>query len=405
MKLLVFAHIPPPHHGQSYMVKLLLDGLGGDCRVGAQTARGPVQCYHVNARVSDNMEDIGALRFGKMVLILRYCFEAIWCRFRHGVRTLYYVPAPGKRAAIYRDWVVMLLCRPFFRRSIYHWHAVGLGDWLQKEGYWWERRLTHWLLGKPDLSMALAIPSIRDALWFRSRHVAIMPNGVADPFSDFEKTILPLRAARLHARRRLLAGQTLSAEERAAAGGDPEVFRVLFLANAIREKGLFDSVDGVVLANAKLRAQNSPLRIHLVITGSFYEVAERAEFDAQMASPDIHGAIEYAGFVTGAQKTELLRTSDCLCFPTYYHAEGFPLVILEAMAAGMNIVTTRWRAIPEQLPPEHPGFVPPRDPAAIARALESLFEHDATALRGVFEQHFTEARHVELIAKVLSEAA
>ncbi len=32
MKLLVFAHTPPPHHGQSYMVKLMLDGFGGDVR-------------------------------------------------------------------------------------------------------------------------------------------------------------------------------------------------------------------------------------------------------------------------------------------------------------------------------------------------------------------------------------
>ncbi len=386
------------------MVKLMLDGLGGDCRTGAQPA-GPVQCYHVNARVSDNMEDIGAFRFGKLLLILRYCLEAIWCRFRHGVRAFYYVPAPGKRAAIYRDWVVMLMCRPFFSRRIYHWHAVGLGDWLQKDGYWWERRITHWLLGKPYLSMALAIPSIRDALWFRSRHVAILPNGVSDPFASFAESIRPLRMARLQARRRLLAGAVLSAEERNAAGRDPDVFHVLFLANAIREKGLFDTMDGVILANAKLRAASSPLRIHLVVTGSFYEEAERAEFDAKMASPDLHGAVEYAGFVTGEKKAELLRSSDCLCFPTYYHAEGFPLVILEAMAAGMDVVTTRWRAIPEQLPPDHPGFVPPRDPAAVARALETLFEHDAVALRGVFEERFTETRHVELLAKVLSSAA
>jgi hypothetical protein len=32
MKLLLFAHVPPPHHGQSYMVKLILDGIGGDQR-------------------------------------------------------------------------------------------------------------------------------------------------------------------------------------------------------------------------------------------------------------------------------------------------------------------------------------------------------------------------------------
>src|SRR6185436_11686697 len=62
MKLLVFAHIPPPHHGQSYMVQLMLDGFGGDCRkrrdAAAQTPY-QIECYHVDARVSHNLEDIG----------------------------------------------------------------------------------------------------------------------------------------------------------------------------------------------------------------------------------------------------------------------------------------------------------------------------------------------------------
>ena len=38
MKLLVFAHTPPPHHGQSYMVKLMLDGFGGDAAGQAEIA-------------------------------------------------------------------------------------------------------------------------------------------------------------------------------------------------------------------------------------------------------------------------------------------------------------------------------------------------------------------------------
>src|SRR5688572_4994146 len=168
MKLLVFAHTPPPHHGQSYMVKLMLDGFGGDARQNrpAEDARAQngIECYHVNCRYSEDLEDIGAFRFGKVWLVLRYCLEAIWCRFRYGVRAFYYVPAPGKRAALYRDWIVMLLCRPFFRYFIHHWHAVGLGDWLVREGSWVERWLTHRLLGVPRLGVALAAPSMRDAL-------------------------------------------------------------------------------------------------------------------------------------------------------------------------------------------------------------------------------------------------
>jgi hypothetical protein len=32
MKVVVFAHTPPPHHGQSYMVQLMLEGFGRDKR-------------------------------------------------------------------------------------------------------------------------------------------------------------------------------------------------------------------------------------------------------------------------------------------------------------------------------------------------------------------------------------
>src|SRR5881227_2870059 len=148
MKLLVFAHTPPPHHGQSYMVQLMVEGFGGDRRKsggksprrngGSAPAQSSgsdspfeIECYHVNARLSQKLEDIGDLRVGKFILLLGYCAQAVWCRFRYGVTTFYYIPAPGKRSALYRDWLVMLICRPFFKRIILHWHAAGLAKWLE----------------------------------------------------------------------------------------------------------------------------------------------------------------------------------------------------------------------------------------------------------------------------------
>ncbi|HEU5395755.1 MAG TPA: hypothetical protein VFV81_01215, partial [Verrucomicrobiae bacterium] len=105
MKLLVFAHTPPPFHGQSYMVKLMLDGFGGNRRGknGAASNRFGVECYHVNSRFSKTLEDIGEFHGGKVLKILFYCLQAIWCRFRYDIDTLYYVPAPGKAVALYRD--------------------------------------------------------------------------------------------------------------------------------------------------------------------------------------------------------------------------------------------------------------------------------------------------------------
>src|ERR1041384_5898979 len=116
MKLLVFAHTPPPHHGQSYMVQVMLEGFGGDCRqksnhtsANGQDANYGIECYHVNARLSQKLEDIGDLRIGKFFLLLGYCLQALWCRLRYGVSNFYYIPAPGKRSALYRDWLVMFI--------------------------------------------------------------------------------------------------------------------------------------------------------------------------------------------------------------------------------------------------------------------------------------------------------
>ena len=406
MKLLVFAHTPPPYHGQSYMVKLMLDGLGGDKR-GAKAGDTrertdeSIECFHVNARFSGQFEEIGEAQLSKAWLILRYCAEAIWCRFRHGADHFYYVPAPGKRIALYRDWVVMLLCRPFFKKTIFHWHATGLGDWLRHEGTWIERWITHALLDGPALSIALAISSMRDSLWFKSWRVEIVPNGIPDPCPDFERKILPRRRARKEARRRLLAGESLAEPDSMSTGGDPHIFKVLYLAHCTREKGVFDSLDAVALANRD--SGGSKIRMHLTVAGAFLDAAEEAEFRARIARADLAGAVTYAGFVDGVEKTRLFGESDCFCFPTYYAAEGQPVSLIEAIAFGLPVVTTRWRAIPEIIPADYSAFVPDRAPQALAAAFRSMIENagDPAVLRAWFLSHFTDDQHIQSLRKAL----
>ena len=134
MKLLVFAHTPPPHHGQSYMVKLMLDGFGGDCAPanGAVAGRSASNVTTSTRGFRRALEDIGEFQGAKILLIFWFIVcRRSGCRFRHGVKNFYYVPAPGKRVALYRDWLVMLLCRPFFKKIILHWHAAGLAKWLE----------------------------------------------------------------------------------------------------------------------------------------------------------------------------------------------------------------------------------------------------------------------------------
>lgn len=379
-KLVVFAHTPPPHHGQSFMVKLMLEGLQG----------GPIECHHVNCRVSDGMEDIGSVRWGKGLLLLRHCLQAIWCRMRHGVRTLYYVPAPGKRSALYRDWVVMALCRPFFPRVILHWHASGLGAWLDTQGTRLERGITQVLLGRPALSIALAEASSQDAAWVRSRRVVIVPNGIPDPCPAFESALRPHRQRR-----------AAECRERMCRPADfPLGVQALFLAHCTREKGLFDTLEGVALFN---QSQNA-LRVHLTVAGAFMDEGEERAFRDRLARPDLAGAVTFAGFVSGPEKQRLLEQTDCLCFPSYYAAESFPITLVEALAFGIPCIATRWRAIPEMLPADYPGFVDARSPAQIAEAFGRLLGGPEMAqdLRERYLAQFSLPNHLAKLATALT---
>ena len=402
------------------MMQQLLNGLGGDARIQNVPSQsfGEFACYHINCRFSENIEDIGRVRWLKVFLLLRYCVAAIVCRWRFNVTTLVYVPAPPIRPALCRDWLVMLLCRCFFKRRIFYWHAAGLRDWLASQALPWERWLTHQLLGKPDLSVVLGESGREDAAALHSQQIAVVPNGIPDPCPEFAETILPQREARTAARVRPGSVTPQVAAGRDQICGKFCLFRVFFLGLCYSEKGIFDALEATARVNGRLAAAHSSLRVQLNVAGKFFLAVERKEFDLRIRQADLRlnpdpgssrsgglddePAVWYHGFVAGDAKRRLFMECDCFCLPTYYSAESFPLVLLEAMAYGMDIIATPWRSIPELLPGEYPGIVEPRSPDQIAAALEFFSKNYLGGqLRHRFEERYTDVRWIARMKEAL----
>jgi len=406
MKLLVFAHTPPPHHGQSYMVQFMLNGFGGDRRKRKIRLQPPnrfgIECYHVNAQLSKTLENIGEIQSIKLLRLFLYCLEAIWCRFRYGVDNLYYVPAPGKRVALYRDWVVMFFCRPFFKRIILHWHAAGLAKWLETSVQIRTRAVTFHAFQEPALSIVISKYNFADAEKLLSRRIRLVNYGIPDPCPDFEKAVLPRRKARFAARTKLLRNEPAGPVDVEATGGDPQIVKVLYLAHYMREKGLFAAAQAVVLANRMLTGRKCPLQLKLFAAGTFVTSAEKLEFDELLKNPEFAGAVEILGFISGSKKETALREADLFCFPTRYLAENQPVTLIEAMAFGLPVVTTRWRSIPEMFPPAYPGLVADQSPEAIADTLLTLMVLDpGEHLREQFLNRFTLEHHLTSLAEAL----
>jgi glycosyltransferase involved in cell wall biosynthesis len=395
MKLLVFAHTPPPHHGQSYMVKLMLEGFGGDARKKKSATANPhgIECYHVNARFSRGLEDIGEFQSVKLLLILWFCALAFWIRFRHGVKNFYYVPAPGKRVALWRDWLVMFLCRPFFKNIILHWHAAGLGKWLETETTIASRAATFHCYRPVNLSLVLSHYNFFDAEKLLSHKIAVVNNGIPDPCPDFETSVLPRRRERFERRRRIFAGEN---------SGEPLTLNILFLAHCTREKGIFAAITGVLAANRMLAEKKLPVRLKLICAGNFVTETEQTEFDGLIKNPAAAAVVQHAGFVSGERKEQLLREADLFLFPTRYLGENQPVNLIEAMAFGLPIVTTRWRSLPEILPPDYRNLVVGQEPEEIAAAILKVLATDSgEPARAHFTAHFTLEHHLATLAEAL----
>ena len=387
------------------MVQLMLEGFGGDRRkarhrLNANATHGSVEeleCYHVNARLSHNLEDIGDLRVGKLFLLLWYCLEAIWCRFRYGVKNFYYIPAPGKPSALYRDWLVMLLCRPFFDRVILHWHAAGLAKWLERVVRMRSRSLTYRFMKEVDLSIVLSKYNQADAEKIFSRQITVVSNGIPDPCPGFETEILPQRRAHFAARQKIALDLAAQGDD---SDADLRTIRVLYLSHCTHEKGLFDTLAGVKIANEMLARRQSALAIQLMVAGTFVNAAEQQEWEELMKQPELAQQTRWHGFVSGEEKDRLLREADLFCFPTYYQNENQPVNLIEAMAYGLPILTTRWRSIPELFPSGYIGLVDVRSPEQIAEALLRLATIETgEEFRQIFLGTFTMEKHLAALRK------
>lgn len=422
MKLLVFAHIPPPHHGQSYMVQLMLQGFGGDHRKPPHKRRtfthSPgeppqasttaddygIEIYHVDARLSKRLEEIGDLRVGKFILLLGYCLQAIWCRFRYGIENFYYIPAPGKPSALYRDWMVMFLCRLFFKRTVLHWHAAGLAKWLEMVVQMRTRSVTYRFMKQVDLSIVLSRYNRADAEKLFSRRIRVVSNGIPDPCPDFSTTVLARRKARFAARKKLLSGKPLGPADLLHTGENPNIVQVLYLAHCTREKGLFDTLAGVALANQRIAERNFPVSLRLIVAGTFVSSEQKSEFDRLISGPGMANLVQYLGFVSGEQKARLLRDADLFCFPTYYENENQPVNLIEAMAFGLPILTTRWRSLPELFPSDYAGLVDVRSPEQIANVMPALMTGEAgDGFRDIFLKEYTLERHLSGLADAFKQ--
>jgi glycosyltransferase involved in cell wall biosynthesis len=190
---------------------------------------------------------------------------------------------------------------------------------------------------------------------------------------------------------------------RGELGLEPDDIVVLGIGQLVPRKG-FD----VLLRAAEALLPSNP-RLHFLVAGpekdAFPEHA--AELRARAAAPALGGRFHFLG--SRSDVPDLLATADIFALPT--RDEPFGLVIAEAMAASLPVVSTRAGGIPEVLGDSDAGILlEPDDAAGFAEAIRRLAgSPDERRERGArgrarVEREFASTAFGERLAQVYAEA-
>lgn len=350
-KLVVFAQVPPPEHGQSRMVAAMLDALNNKPEA--------FEVEHVNASFSQSLKEIGEGSLIKFLKSIGYIVRLLIIRLRCNDPILYYIPGPVKWSAILRDWLLLGTLRIFYKRTIFHWHAIGHGEWAHGSKrvnlrgpellVRMAQRISAAVLESPELSVVVSPTSRRDADAVGSTGIEVVYNGIEDPCPDALASVPEPRKIKLRANTGCL--------------------RYLFLSHGTESKGLND----MLAAFVAWRKAGSwrPESCILTIAGGVADSARNKYEDIKKEVLELWGSelkINELGFVSGVEKWECYRTHDIFIAPSRW--ESFGLTVAEAMAHGMPVVAASSDGVSGVLPADYPYLSPVSDPNGLSLKLE-----------------------------------
>ncbi|MFM2390433.1 MAG: hypothetical protein RLZZ437_1988, partial [Pseudomonadota bacterium] len=122
-----------------------------------------------------------------------------------------------------------------------------------------------------------------------------------------------------------------------------------------------------LLIEAVALARNTCPHLHLTLVG---DGPLRADLQSRTATLGLQSHITFAGWQDEAGVRAALAAATALILPSF--AEGLPVVVMEAMAAGRPIIATSIAGVPELVTPDVGWLVPAGDAQALAGAIATL---------------------------------
>jgi len=363
--ILIIGPTPPPYNEMSVATELVL----------RLSSKGKFSLIHLDTADRRGLANSGRPDLTNICLALLHGWKFIWLLLLKKPDIIY-VSISQAILPFLRDCFFLIPARIFRKKVVIHLNGSYFKEFYRTRSPLMKALI--WLaLGKVKRAIVLGqtLKGLFEGIIPPGR-IAIIPNGIDDFMLDADVKDNP----------------------------DNKDLKVLFLSTLMWEKGVIDGLRTAPLVVDRAK------RMKFIFAGEWFREETRREAMNLIDGFDLDPYVEVKGVVVGNEKHDLFKSCDIFIFPTYYPIEGHPFVLLEAMCAGLPIITTDQGCIRETVIDGENGFIiEKRNLEALAEKIvllskdKALWKRMGRASRKRFLTYYTADRFIERLAKVFEE--
>ncbi|MCM8831633.1 MAG: glycosyltransferase family 4 protein [Candidatus Omnitrophica bacterium] len=359
-KILIICSLPPPFHGMTIFNYNLLNS----------KIKNLFKIIHLDTSDRRNFDNLGKLDFINVYLGLKNIFQLIFLLLKERPEIVYLNIAQNK--AYLRDGLFIIITKLFSKSKIVvHNHGI-FKDFYDSTNLFMRSFIDFTLRGVDTFIVLGNCLKYTVQKW--SKYTEVVPNGV-----DFNCSI----------NSKFKPKKTLT---------------VSYMGMFFKKKGIIDLLEAAKIVCDKI------LDVRFKFAGLWWRQEEDVKDYALrfIQNNNLSDKIEFLGFLLGKEKEKFLLDTDIFVLPTYYDAFG--IVLIEAMAAGCPVISTRVGAIPEIVIEGETGIlVKKHNPKALADAIIYLIENPdirekmGRAGRKRYEECYTLDKNIEGMIRVFNK--
>lgn len=326
-RILVYGQIPPPYHGTNVMSEFLLRALVN---------------LGYNAKLTEKVFSKEIEEVNKITFIKLFRFFSTLFRFTKNILIfrpnliIFFISAT--KVGLIAEFIFQFLSRIFHIPYVLYLHSKGYMNIYSESSIW---RMIIPAIFRPVAACFILGDILKeDIKYFYAGKIYILPNC----YNNFQ-----------------------AREQEKVAGSS---IKILFLSNLTEKKGLFTLIKSISEVISELK------NVRFIIAGPWQDDYLKEKTSILVNQNRLQGFISFLGPIHGKEKDDLFFSSDIFVFPTNYPFETGGLVSLEAMRAGLPVITTSIGALPEIVIDGETGFIiPPENPVILAEKIKLLISN------------------------------